>query len=188
VHVVLFRVHPKVFKPAGNGIVSVDDVDRIIDDAARMRHPLAAYHKMIACIVAKRVRLSAVPPAKSHPAGNGVEQPLFLFSRDRTHGYGLDDQIVLGHTILIQIGVECIALCNFVPFFFEKGNKDILGLFGFVTGPSAPDKQCFFHDRFLLYASGMWSPPYGYTATVAGMVRPFSSRLRASSHVLTKYM
>jgi hypothetical protein len=46
-HVVLLGVIREAFNPMHDGVVRALYIDCVVDDIARMRHPLATYHELV---------------------------------------------------------------------------------------------------------------------------------------------
>ncbi len=60
-HVVLLGMHGEIVDPLGDGIIVISDVDGVVDDIARMSHPLAADHKLVVDTLSERVAHAPVP-------------------------------------------------------------------------------------------------------------------------------
>jgi hypothetical protein len=144
VHVVLLGIHFEIRDSHHDRIARVRDVDRVIDDVARMRDPLPTDHELILGVVAKSVRHAARPACITCASFDRLEQPFFLFRGDGAHGVDLHDQILCSHKVMIEVRLERVGNCDLIPFVLEGGCEQIHALLGFVPVPAAPDEQRFF--------------------------------------------
>jgi hypothetical protein len=53
------------------------DIHRVLDDVARMRHPLPARHELIFGVVAERIAHAAVPSRQPTPLLTASDKPLY---------------------------------------------------------------------------------------------------------------
>lgn len=145
VHIVLLAVHGKVFQSGGDGIVGAGDLYGVVNEIARMGHPLPADHKLIFGVIAKRVSHAPMPSGEPHPRANRVEQAFFLLRRDGAHGPDLGDEGIRLHFFGVEVSVEGVGDFDFVPLFAEEGGKNVNAFLGFVAFPAAPNHKSFFH-------------------------------------------
>ena len=104
VHQVLLALHLEVGEPRGDRVLVVGDVDLVVDDAPRVRHPVAADHVAVLGLLPVGVAEAAVPPGEAGAALDRVEQALERLLGDRAHGPDLDDEVDRLHEGGVGVG------------------------------------------------------------------------------------
>jgi len=145
VHVVLLGMHVEIAQPGHDGVLRLDDLHIVIDDPARVGHPLAAYHELVLGVVAEGIAHAAVPAGDPDASLDGIEEPLLLLAGDGAHGPRRDHQVQGGHLVRIQIRIQGVGDLHSIARILQEGRKDIHTLLGLVAEPPAPHHQCLFH-------------------------------------------
>ena len=81
-HIVLFAVHVKVFQSFGDGVFMVYNIDPVIDDIARMSHPLTTHHKLVFYTPAEAITHTPMPTSNTHTAFHCFKQAFLLLTGD----------------------------------------------------------------------------------------------------------
>ena len=87
--VILFGVHLEVVKAGRYRIVMVRNLNHVVNDVARMGHPLPANHELVLNSIAKCVGRTPMPASEAGSAVDRVQQAAELFVADRAHGIRL---------------------------------------------------------------------------------------------------
>ena len=89
-----------------NRRLRIGDVDVVIDDPARMGHPLASDHELVFDGLAMGVAEAAVPAGQADAALHRLLEVPLLLRLDVGHGEDVDDEIERLQLGEIEVGIE----------------------------------------------------------------------------------
>ena len=186
--VVLLGVHAEITQTGRDRVLTIGDLDRVVDDVAGVGDPLPADHELVLGAAAEGVGHPPVPAGNSGPAGNGVEQTAELLLADLALRPDRHDEIGLPQQVRIEIDVECLANGHLEAIVPQDTGEERRALVRLMPLPAARDQQCPFRTirhvaSCLPYLSAVSSAErcirrnhharVGWTATAASLaVRP----------------
>ncbi len=145
-HVILLRGIGKIGDTLHQRIVGARNVHAIVDDVARVGHPLAADDELVFDALAEGIARAAVIAGDTDAAFDGRGEILYLFLLDLRHRHDRNDQrqvvdrrIGEGFGRVFQIDLE--------PVLLQHVADDMGAFLRLVPAPAAPDDQCLAHSH-----------------------------------------
>jgi len=148
-HVVLLGVvDHEIIEPGEHRMVAIGNFHQVIHaPVRRMGDELATRQQVVIPFGAEGVAHPAMPAGEADPGRDGCAEPLHRlgFVRRTERGPVVDDQVLLRHQRLIQVGVEGVRAGHREAVVFEESGKEITGLFRLMAIPPATDDQGIAH-------------------------------------------